>query len=398
MKKEHKLFVEFLPYIKEIMQKDIMASVTDLNNFLAYAPGDALDVKAKKGMPIPEGDPLRATIKNNQIITAVVPKEVYGTPFRAVTYPIRNKKGECIGAVGIAESLAKEQGIKEALEQIMKRISSSNEGLAKISDDVGHMSMGIQELSSVVEEVNASVVEITDLSESISASVDSVAKSSQNVIKEAEDGIDAVKNINTTLAVTVDEILRVKAQIEHLFNSIEKANKTVSLINSIAEQTNLLALNASIEAARAGEHGRGFAVVADEVGKLAVQSKVSSVEIAEMMKGIQTEIRGVVDKVNETVVKTDSNKASVEKATSNIERILTDIQGVDSDIQGVRGEIKKQAKNTNEIKLAIDSITATIEEKASSGTEINDLLKKQSNDLMLFEKELKVSSETILGK
>lgn len=398
MKKEHKLFVEFLPYIKEIMQKDIMASVTDLNHFLAYAPGDALDVKAKKGMPIPEGDPLRATIKNNQIITAVVPKEVYGTPFRAVTYPIRNKKGECIGAVGIAESLAKEQGIKEALEQIMNRVSLSNEGLSKISDDVGHMSMGIQELSSVVEEVNASVVEITDLSESISSSVDSVAKSSQNVIKEAEDGIAAVKNINTTLAITVDEILRVKEQIEHLFNSIEKANKTVSLINSIAEQTNLLALNASIEAARAGEHGRGFAVVADEVGKLAVQSKVSSVEIADMMRGIQIEIRGVVEKVNETVVKTDSNKSSVEKATSNIERILTDIQEVDSDIQGVRDEIKKQAVNTNEIKLAIDSITATIEEKASSGTEINDLLKKQSNDLLLFEKELKVSSETILGK
>lgn len=398
MKKEHKLFVEFLPYIKEIMQKDIMASVTDLNNFLAYAPGDALDVKAKKGMPIPEGDPLRATIKNNQIITAVVPKEVYGTPFRAVTYPIRNKKGECIGAVGIAESLAKEQGIKEALEQIMNRVSLSNEGLAKISDDVGHMSMGIQELSSVVEEVNASVVEITDLSESISSSVDSVAKSSQNVIKEAEDGIAAVKNINATLAITVDEILRVKEQIEHLFSSIEKANKTVSLINSIAEQTNLLALNASIEAARAGEHGRGFAVVADEVGKLAVQSKVSSVEIADMMRGIQIEIRGVVDKVNETVVKTDSNISSVEKATTNIERILTDIQEVDADIQGVRDEIKRQAVNTNEIKLAIDSITSTIEEKASSGTEINDLLKKQSNDLFLFEKELKVSSETILGK
>ncbi|HAS73158.1 MAG TPA: hypothetical protein DCS67_03340, partial [Clostridiales bacterium UBA8960] len=255
MKKEHKLFVEFLPYLKEIMQKDIMASVTDLNHFIAYAPGDALDVKAKKGMPIPDGDPLRATISNNQIITAVVPKEVYGTPFRAVTYPIRNKKGICIGAVGIAESLAKEQGIKEALDRIIERITASNEGISKISVDVGHMSYGIQELSSVVEEVNASVVEITDLSENISSSVDSVAKASQNVIKEAEDGIVAVKNINSTLAVTVDEILKVREQIEHLFTSIENANKTVSLINNIAEQTNLLALNASIEAARAGEHG-----------------------------------------------------------------------------------------------------------------------------------------------
>ncbi|HSN66471.1 MAG TPA: methyl-accepting chemotaxis protein [Fusibacter sp.] len=397
MKKEHKLFVEFLPYIKEVMQKDIMASVTDLNQFIAYVPGEAIDVKLKKGMSIPEGDPLKATIMGNKIITAVVPKEVYGVPFRAVTYPIRDKKGNCIGAIGIAESLVKEQHIVDTLEEIINRIGYSNKGLSTISEDVNDMAVGIQELSSVVEEVNASIVEITELSDNITNRVDSVARASQTVIKEAEEGINAVKNINATLTVTVEEILKVRAQIEHLFSSIENANKTVSLINNIAEQTNLLALNASIEAARAGEHGRGFAVVADEVGKLAVQSKVSSVEIADMMKGIQTEIKNVVVKVNEAVSKTDSNKTSVEHATSNIERILTDIQSVDADIQGVRSQIERQAGNTNEIKQAVDAITITIEEKASSGSSINSLLKKQSNELIQFEKEIKVSTESLLS-
>lgn len=396
MKKQHKLFVEFLPFIKEVLQKDIMASVTDLNQFIAYAPGDAIDVKVKKGMPIPEGDPLRATITNNQIITAIVPKEVYGVPFRAVTYPIRDKKGNCIGAIGIAESLVKEQRIKEALDDIVNKIEKSNHNISSISDDVHDMSLGIQELSSVVEEVNASIVEITDLSDRITSNVDSVANASQNVIKEAENGIVAVKNINDTLAVTVDEILRVREQIEHLNTSIENANKTVSLINSIAEQTNLLALNASIEAARAGEHGRGFAVVADEVGKLAVQSRTSSVEIGEMMKGIQNEIHAVVSKVNQAVQKTDSNKASVVVATQNIERILTDIQGVDHDIQGVRVQIKKQSNNTNEIRQAVDSITVTVEEKASVGTGINKKLKTQSDDMDRFEKEIRSTAKSLM--
>lgn len=396
MKKQHKLFVEFLPFIKEVLQKDIMASVTDLNQFIAYAPGDAIDVKVKKGMPIPEGDPLRATITNNQIITAIVPKEVYGVPFRAVTYPIRDKKGNCIGAIGIAESLVKEQRIKEALDDIVSKIEKSNHNISSISDDVHDMSLGIQELSSVVEEVNASIVEITDLSDRITSNVDSVANASQNVIKEAENGIVAVKNINDTLAVTVDEILRVREQIEHLNTSIENANKTVSLINSIAEQTNLLALNASIEAARAGEHGRGFAVVADEVGKLAVQSRTSSVEIGEMMKGIQNEIQAVVSKVNQAVQKTDSNKASVVVATQNIERILTDIQGVDHDIQGVRVQIKKQSNNTNEIRQAVDSITVTVEEKASVGTGINKKLKTQSDDMDRFEKEIRSTAKSLM--
>lgn len=396
MKKEHKLFVEFLPFIKEVMQKDIMASVTDLKQFIAYVPGQALDVKLQKGVPIPEGDPLKATIQNNQIITAIVPKEVYGVPFRAVTYPIRDKKGNCIGAVGIAESLAKEQNIKEALDAIMDRISQSNAGISNISVEVNEMALGIQELSSVVEEVNASIVEISDLSENITERVDSVAISSQNVIEEAKDGILAVKNINQTLDLTVDEISKIKDQIEHLFDSIDKASKTVSLINSIAEQTNLLALNASIEAARAGEHGRGFAVVADEVGKLAVQSKESSIEIGEMMRGIASEITNVVSRVNDTVQKTDGNKASVALATQNIEQILTDIQGVDADIQGVRTQISKQAKNTNEIKHAVDSITATVEDKATAGSNINTLLKAQSQALDLFEKEIKKSAESIM--
>ncbi|MBN2795592.1 MAG: hypothetical protein JXR88_09315 [Clostridia bacterium] len=87
-KNNYKKFTDFMPFLKEVMQKDIMVSVTDENNFISYVPGNQLDVKVKVGDVIPDGDPLRATIKNNTIITAVVPAEVYGIPFRAVTYPI----------------------------------------------------------------------------------------------------------------------------------------------------------------------------------------------------------------------------------------------------------------------------------------------------------------------
>ena len=397
MKKEHKLFVQFLPFLKEVMQKDIMASVTDLEKFIAYAPGTTLDINLKTGAPIPEGDPLKETIRTNSILTAVVPKEVYGQPFRAVTYPIRDKRGNCIGAIGIAESLLKEQNIKEALDEIIKKIGQSNAGISVIGQDVSEMAMGIQELSAVVEEVNASVVEINDLASNMTTMVNTVATSSKNVIGEAKEGINAVQNINVTLSDTISEILSIKEQIEHLYDSIEDAYKTISFINNIAEQTNLLALNASIEAARAGEHGRGFAVVADEVGKLAIQSKESSIEISTMMKNIQSEINQVVQKVSETANKSDSNKQVVESATTNIEKILTDIQAVDVDIQNVKTQIVKQANNTAEIKHAVDAITVTIEEKASAGTDITNLLRKQSNEMEAFERDIQKSAESILS-
>lgn len=397
MKKEHKLFVQFLPFLKEVMQKDIMASVTDLEKFIAYAPGTTLDIKLKTGVPIPAGDPLRETIRTNSILTAVVPKEVYGQPFRAVTYPIRDKRGNCIGAIGIAESLLKEQNIKEALDEIIKKIGQSNAGISVIGQDVSEMAMGIQELSAVVEEVNASVVEINDLASNMTTMVNTVAASSKSVIGEVKEGINAVQNINVTLSDTISEILSIKEQIEHLYDSIEDAYKTISFINNIAEQTNLLALNASIEAARAGEHGRGFAVVADEVGKLAIQSKESSIEISTMMKNIQSEINLVVRKVGETASKSDSNKQVVESATTNIEKILTDIQAVDIDIQNVKTQIVKQANNTAEIKHAVDAITVTIEEKATAGTDITNLLRKQSNEMEAFERDIQKSAESILS-
>lgn len=397
MKKELKLFVQFLPFLKEVMQKDIMASVTDGTKFLAYVPGQTMDVKLQPGMPIPEGDPLRETIRSNKVITAIVPKEVYGFPFRAVTYPIRDKKGNCIGAMGVAESLAKEQNIKETIEHVIDRISHSNSGISVISEDVSDMAMGISELSAVAEEVNASVVEINELAREITGTVDEVAKSSQYVIDDAKNGIESVGKINGTIGRSVGEINGVKSQIEHLNTSIEGAYKTISFINNIAEQTNLLALNASIEAARAGEHGRGFAVVADEVGKLAIQSKESSVEISAMMKDIQVEIAKVIEKVNLVVSQQENDKPIIEEAVGNIERILVDIQRVDSGIQTVKGQISKQAGNTSEIKNAIESITTTIEDRAAMGVRINELLRRQSSDMNTFETELKKSASTIVG-
>jgi methyl-accepting chemotaxis protein len=57
-------------------------------------------------------------------------------------------------------------------------------------------------------------------------------------------------------------------------------------VNGITHQINLLALNASIEAARAGDHGKGFAVVAQEVGKLAEQSRLSTVRVSDILNQI----------------------------------------------------------------------------------------------------------------
>ncbi|MBN2793948.1 MAG: hypothetical protein JXR88_00980 [Clostridia bacterium] len=395
-KNHYKIFTDFMPYLKEVMQKDIMVSVTDLEKFICYVPGHALDVKLQAGMAIPNGDPLKATIESNEIITAVVPKEVYGLPFRAVTYPIRDHQGNCVGAVGIAESLAKEEKIAKGLRDIIVGITESNSALRTITGDVSEMTSGIQELAATSEEVASSVDSITNLSTHIYSMVEEASAASLNVMNEAREGIDAVSQINNMIGYVAEEIIGIKNEIETLNNSIAKAYEMIELINNISSQTNLLALNASIEAARAGEHGRGFAVVADEVGKLAVQSQSSATEISEIMKKIQDNISGVVVKVNNTAENTDKNMLKATQATKSIEAILSDITGVDSAIDNIKKHVEDQVSGSLEIQKAIDNLAETVDNSANHGTNINSNIQAQMQSLEEFEAQIKASSENLL--
>ena len=116
-----------------------------------------------------------------------------------------------------------------------------------------------------------------------------------------------------------------------------------------------------------------------------------------MMKGIQVEIKTVVDKVLSAVDKTEGNRESITNATTNIEMILKSIESVDTEIQGVRTQINQQSLNTNEIRIAVDSITSTVEEKAASGLKINQMIKEQSIKMADFEKNLKHSSDALIS-
>lgn len=251
-------YLMVLPNLKDIIQDDIMVSVTDTEKFLGYFPGEKMKMDLEVGTSIPEGDPLKITVRENKIIQANVPKEVYGFPFKAVTYPIRNTEGEVIGAVGYAKSLESKVKIDEAAEGLFSSLEETSAGIEEISSSSSKLSESLAQIISSAEIMKAKILE------------------------------------NDTL---------------------------LKLIKEVSSKSNLLGLNASIEAARAGEQGRGFSIVAAEMRKLAQLSGDSTQKIAKSLLEMENAITSILNAINSVGIIATEQSASMEEISTILEEI-----------------------------------------------------------------------------
>ena len=149
-----------------------------------------------------------------------------------------------------------------------------------------------------------------------------------------------------------------------------------------------LALNATIEAARAGEAGKGFAVVASEVKALSTQTAKATEEIADQIQAIRDATgatAGAIREIGATIAQIDeiatTIAAAVEEQGGSTKEIARSVQqaaqgtqGVMQNIAGVTqasgqvgtaaelvlGSARKLAKQSERLKVEVDSFLATV--------------------------------------
>jgi len=244
--------------MREIVGKDLMVAVTDRERFLYYVPGEKIDVRAAVGEKIPPDDPMNTAMKSAKSLRANVPREVYGTPFKAIMTPVYGDDQKVIGCVGL--------GI--AMETETEIIEMSN-----------NLKQSMEQVAAAIEQIAASAAEITSSERRLGELISEVAEATANIID------------------------------------------VLGFIRQIADETKMLGLNAAIEAARAGDAGRGFGVVAGEIRKLSDESKNTVARIRELTDEINDCVRKTLAESQKTLQASEDQAAATEEITASIEEL-----------------------------------------------------------------------------
>lgn len=253
--------VKVIPLLKQMFTSEVGIGITDREKFLAYSPGANLNFGVKPGDPI-QDHTMQKALATGQKCVDIVPKEVFGIPFRGTVLPIFEGK-TLVGTIGIAQSLKTELDVQNITAQLTDTMS-----------------------------------QIAASSEEISATAEEAAGRTEYMATEAEKVAGYIKNTNDIL----------------------KAVKYIS------DRTRLIGLNAAIEAARAGELGRSFSVVADEVRKLADRSQESVQQASDFLSQLQGSVNQMVEFILEIQSMAQNQAAASEEVAASTEEVTAVVE------------------------------------------------------------------------
>ena len=250
----------------------------------------------------------------------------------------------------------------EEMGNAMEEVASGN---LETAESVQNQLTRTEEIQKLIDDVSEVGIYIKERMDTATGEVESGVEGMELLARQSKQSREA----NATVVNLMQE-LHVQA---------EKMNEIIGLITSIANRTSMLALNASIEAARAGESGRSFTVVAKQVTELADQTKAATVNIAELIGTVTTELNQVTDAVRVVEENTEAQDKKTEDLSKSLREIMDMTVTIAQKTTGLEKMIEKLAAANGDIVQNIQVISAITQEVTAHSTETLNTCKENQD-------------------
>ncbi|MYN43226.1 HAMP domain-containing protein [Duganella sp. FT109W] len=223
------------------------------------------------------------------------------------------------------------------------------------------------EILSTTKEISANITELVKTMEEAT----SVADYTTHATADAQGNLQRMDGTMQTMVAATDSI---NAKLAALSEKASNINSVLITITKVADQTNILSLNAAIEAEKAGEAGRGFSVVATEIRRLADQTSVSTWDIEQMLKEMQSAVSASV--------------MGMDKFSEEIRRSVGEVRQVTNQLSGVMDQVQKLAPR-------FDQVLQGMQSQAVGAAQISETMMQLNDATQQTVESLKSTSEAV---
>jgi methyl-accepting chemotaxis protein WspA len=237
-----------------------------------------------------------------------------------------------------------------------------------------------QQEATGIEQAQTSV-EILSTTKEISANTSQLLKTMEDATQVADYTTNAtaeaqgnLKRMDLTMQHMVTATDSINAKLAALSEKASNINSVLITITKVADQTNILSLNAAIEAEKAGEAGRGFSVVATEIRRLADQTSVSTWDIEQMLKEMQSAVSASV--------------MGMDKFSEEIRRSVGEVRQVAEQLSGVMDQVQKLAPQ-------FDAVLQGMQSQAVGASQISETMMGLNDATQQTVESLKATSEAV---
>ncbi len=202
--------------------------------------------------------------------------------------------------------------------------------------------------------------EISSVAAQLVATMQQVAERSQETAGFASKGQADLARMEDAMHHMEAASKSISGRLEAINEKAENITHVVTTITKVADQTNLLSLNAAIEAEKAGEYGRGFNVVAREIRRLADQTAVATLDIEQMVEGMQSAVSAGVMEMDKFIAEVKQSVEDVGKISGQLTRIIEQVQALSPSFDDVNVAMGHQSENAHKVNDAVANLSGEI--------------------------------------